>query len=216
MIPPRVSLDNEIEREPCVGAEPDLQRSLGPLYDTPCVARFPGWPHGNRTHNGSTSVARKARSRTWGPLPRTLFAFPIWAPYGLYMEAIHRECTICSFAVLSPLPRYVHRYLPLFPRFPPILTVSLITGATRTARVISAYTRTPFLRAIGGQDEEHIENPSATISSSLSLFFSRTTITLGRKRICKKKKRRTLQGRAIHHRGEIYFIFLIDEFCFFI
>lgn len=113
MIPPRVSLDNEIEKEPSVGCEPDLQRSLGPLYDTPCVARFPGWPHGNRTHNGSTSVARKARSRTWGPLPRTLFAFPIWAPYGLYTEAIHRECTICSFAVLSPLPRYVHRYLPI-------------------------------------------------------------------------------------------------------
>lgn len=83
---------------------------------------------------------------------------------------------------------------PLFPRFPPILTVSLITGATRTARVISAYTRTPFLRAIGGQDEEHIENPSATISSSLSLFFSRTTITLGRKRICKKKNEELSRG----------------------
>jgi len=46
----------------------------GPLDATrPRVARFPGWTHGNRTHNGSTSGACKAISQSWGPhLPRNV------------------------------------------------------------------------------------------------------------------------------------------------
>lgn len=47
----------------------------------PRVARFPGWPHGNRTHNGSTSVARKARTRTYGgPPPARAFCVPLSGP----------------------------------------------------------------------------------------------------------------------------------------
>lgn len=74
------------------------------------VVRFPGWPHGNRTHNGSISAACKAREVGRGdptcPPPRAR-CYPcatLWrAPYGLlcYAGTAHRECVICSFAVLS-------------------------------------------------------------------------------------------------------------------
>jgi len=52
------------------------------------VVRFPGWPHGNRTHNGSTSAACKAREVGRGdptcPPPRALsMRRALWAPYGL-------------------------------------------------------------------------------------------------------------------------------------
>lgn len=160
MIPPRVSLDNEIEREP----NSIYSARWGPYTTHHASPRFPGWPHGNRTHNGSTSVARKARSRTWGtPLPRTLFAFPIRAPYGLYIRRPFignaRYLLFCCSLSASRVCAQVSAHY--FHGFPPILTVSLITGATRTARVISAYIRTPLFRAIGEQDggTHHIGKP---------------------------------------------------------
>lgn len=77
--------------------------------------------------------------------PRALLSVLYGPPTACYAGIAHRECVICSFAVLS-LHFQVYR-CPLFPRFPPISTVSLITGAIRAARVISAYVRTPLSRA---------------------------------------------------------------------
>jgi len=73
----------------------------------------------------------------------------LWAPYGL-----SRGCNagILSSGTHDLLFRrslstsQVYR-CPLFPCFPLISTVSLITGAIRAARVISAYARTPLSRA---------------------------------------------------------------------
>jgi len=81
------------------------------------VVRFPGWPHGNRTHNGSTSAACKAREVGRGdptcPPPRALSMrrgsmgplWPITRSMACNTGISHQECTICSFAVLSPLPK---------------------------------------------------------------------------------------------------------------
>lgn len=77
---------------------------------------FPDGP----TETGHTIDPLPLRARPevgrGGLLPRTLFALPMGPLRS--MEAIHRECTICSFAVLSPLPRYVHRCLPIISTLP--------------------------------------------------------------------------------------------------
>jgi len=72
---------------------------------------------------------------------------PLRAPYGLSHGRVrkHREYMDLPFC-RSLSTSQVYRY-PLFPRFSPISTVSLITGANRAARVISAYVRTPLSRA---------------------------------------------------------------------
>ena len=96
------------------------------------------------------------RSRTWGPYlsapARVIHAscsmgplWPITRSMACNTGISHQECTICSFAV-SLSTSQVYR-CPLFPCFPLISTVSLITGAIRATRVISAYARTPLSRA---------------------------------------------------------------------
>lgn len=211
MIPPRVSLDNEREREK--ESQTLVSSSISNARWSPHTTYHasPVFPDGP-TETGHTIGPLPLRARPEvgrGGTSRARYSRSLWAPYGLYMEAIHRECTICSFAVLSPLPRYMCTGVyPLFPRFPPILTVSLITGATRTARVISAYTRTPLFRAIGEQDEEHIGEPSATIFFFAIPFFSTEPQSYSdRKRICRKKTE-NFPGESYPSRVRDIFYFL--------
>lgn len=121
---------------------------------------FPDGPRGNRTYNGPTSGARKARSRTWGPhlcgspaRKRVIHArCPRWAPYDLcvvdctsianHSSGIHDLLFACPPPLLH-LPGTQTGVWPLFPRFPPFLTVSLITGVSRAARVILPCKYTP-------------------------------------------------------------------------
>jgi hypothetical protein len=94
--------------------------------------------------------ARPELGRGGPPARRALR--PLWAP----LRSMHALCgdhssgihAICSLIFLSTSRSTGVR--PLFPRLPPILTISLITGATRAARVISGpHIRTPPFRAIG-------------------------------------------------------------------
>jgi len=95
--------------------------------------------------------ARPELGRGGPPARRALC--PLWAPYGLctrYAGTIHRESMRFALSSSSPPPGLQVSVRPLFPRLPPILTISLITGATRAARVISGpHIRTPPFRAIG-------------------------------------------------------------------
>lgn len=85
-------------------------------------------------HNGATSGEHKARNRTWGShrarVPPVLSLLRILPPMACLCE--NHSSKRSFHHRLSPFrsPRLVRCY-PLFPRFAPILTVSLITGAIR-------------------------------------------------------------------------------------
>lgn len=120
---------------------------------------FPDGP----TETGHTMGPLPARARPevgrGGPTcPAALFALS--APYGLRASitlTIHRESVICSFACLSPPLRCVCTGVRLlFPRFPPILTVSLITGATRAARVTLVHASLSRDRVARGTHQDRI------------------------------------------------------------
>lgn len=159
MIPPRIGLDDENLRTYVLSTDaPRL--SLDPPARHDAIARRPFSrmaPRKPDTQWVHFRCVQGQRSRTWGlhlSAPARI-RYPCAALCALhgppmactrpYAGTAHRECTICSFAVSLSTSR-VYR-CPLFPRFPPISTVSLITGAIRAARVISTYARTPLSRA---------------------------------------------------------------------
>lgn len=86
-------------------------------------------------HNGVASGEHKARNRTWGShracvSPVCVISPPRSAPYGSSIRESFIETILPAPSLPLPTPRSVRCY-PLFPRFAPILTVSLITGAIR-------------------------------------------------------------------------------------
>lgn len=91
------------------------------------VARFPGWPHGNRTHNGSTSAACKAREVGRGdptcPPPRGL--------------VIHAPRSVPSTGPLRPARGRTRGPLIENARFALSLFLSPLPGCTQVS-IISA------------------------------------------------------------------------------
>lgn len=137
MIPPRVGLDDE--------------NLAAPLrYDAP---RDSYWGPPARTWRSFSRMAPRKpdtqwvhfrrvqgqRSRTWG-LQLSAPARALCGPPTACTRGVRSSGNV-RFALLpvSLSTAQVYR-CPLFPRFPPISTVSLITGAIRAARVISACT----------------------------------------------------------------------------
>lgn len=95
-------------------------------------------------HNGSTSVARKARTLEHGD--PTCTRYPRVANCALCpLRSMYTDLCVPFIRIhdLFLLPRSPHgntAFCLLFPRFPSILTVSLITGVIRAGRAISART----------------------------------------------------------------------------
>lgn len=204
MIPPRVSLDNERDRRTSAPSSICNAR-WGPHATHRASSVFPDGP----TETGHTMGPLPSRARPevgrGGPSLAHVIRAPLYGPPTVYTRRPFIGNARFALLLFSlRFPGTCTGVCPLFPRFPPILTVSLITGATRTARVISAYT--PLFRAIGEQDEEHIGNPFATISLRYPFFFQQSRNHTGIEKGFAEKKTKDSPGGSYPSRVRHIFL----------